>query len=85
MTRLYGKFANGEDSNAHDPEADDMEGEPGEVGPAADDIGAAALKLYIDPALQKGDAGERLTIASIHVAADRLATIESLKALASPK
>lgn len=66
VTRLYGKFANGEDPNAHDPEADDVEDDPAEVGSDADDIRAAALKLYINPARQKGDAEVSIRAGDLH-------------------
>ena len=66
VTRLYGKFANGEDPNAHDAEADDVEDDQADVGNDADDIRAAALSLYIDPARQKGDAEVSIRAGDLH-------------------
>jgi 5-methylcytosine-specific restriction protein B len=66
VTRLYGRFANGEDPNAHDPEADDVEEDAAEVGSDADDIRAAALKLYVDPARLKGEAEVSIRAGDLH-------------------
>ncbi len=52
VTRLYGKFANGEDPNAHEADVDEVDDDQAELGSDADDIRAAALKLYIEPARQ---------------------------------
>jgi 5-methylcytosine-specific restriction protein B len=66
VTRLYGKFANGEDPNAHDADADEVDDDQAEVGSDADDIRAAALKLYIEPARQRGDAEVSIRAGDLH-------------------
>ena len=66
VTRLYGRFANGEDPNAHDAEAEDVEDDTADVGSDADDIRAAALKLYIDPARLKGEAEVSIRAGDLH-------------------
>jgi 5-methylcytosine-specific restriction protein B len=66
VTRLYGKFANGEDPNAHDADADDVDDDQTELGSDADDIRAAALKLYIEPARQRGDAEVSIRAGDLH-------------------
>ncbi|MER9225797.1 AAA family ATPase [Mesorhizobium sp. M0664] len=60
VTRLYGKFASGEDPNAHDLADADIGDESDDVGTNADTIRAAALTYYIEPARKRGD--ERVSI-----------------------
>jgi 5-methylcytosine-specific restriction protein B len=66
VTRLYGKFATGEDPNAHDPEADDIDDDQADVESDADDVRAAALRLYIDPARKKGAAEVSIRAGDLH-------------------
>jgi 5-methylcytosine-specific restriction protein B len=66
VTRLYGRFANGEDPNAHQADADEADDDQAEVGSDADDIRAAALKLYIEPARQRGDAEVSIRAGDLH-------------------
>lgn len=66
VTRLYGRFADGEDPNAHDAEADDIEDDTAEVGSDAADIRAAALMLYVDPARLKGEAAVSIRAGDLH-------------------
>ncbi len=66
VTRLYGKFANGEDPNAHEAEVDEVDDDQAELGSDADDIRAAALKLYIEPARQRDDAEVAIRAGDLH-------------------
>ena len=66
VTRLYGKFANGEDPNAHEADVDEVDDDQAELGNDADDIRAAALKLYIEPARQRGDAEVSIRAGDLH-------------------
>jgi 5-methylcytosine-specific restriction protein B len=66
VTRLYGKFASGEDPNAHDLDVDEVEDDRDEVGNDADDIRVAALRLYINPARQKGQAEVSILASDLH-------------------
>lgn len=66
VTRLYGKFAAGEDPNAHDADADEVADDQADVGTDADDIRAAALRLFIDPARQRGDAEVSIRAGDLH-------------------
>lgn len=68
VTRLYGKFAVGEDPNAHDPEAGDIEGEEAEIESDADHIRAAALRLYIHPARENGATEVSIRAGDLHEA-----------------
>lgn len=66
VTRLYGKFATGEDPNAHDLEAEDVEDDQVDVESDADDIRAAALRLFIHPAREKGHAEVSIRAGNLH-------------------
>jgi 5-methylcytosine-specific restriction protein B len=66
VTRLYGRFARGEDPNAHDADAEDIDGDQADDGTDADDIRAAALKLYIEPARERGDPTVAIRAGELH-------------------
>lgn len=66
VVRLYRKFAAGEDPTAHDPENADSGDDSGDSESDADDVRAAALRLYIEPARQRGDSQAVIRAGDLH-------------------
>lgn len=65
-TRLYGKFTAGEEPKTGDPDGGDLLSEEDAANSEADDIRAAAISLFIDPARQRGDTTVSIRAGDLH-------------------